>query len=255
MNEEKLFHIAITREQGAEYAILPGDPGRVEKIAQFIDNAKPLAQNREFKSYSGTICGKRVIIMSTGIGGASAAIALEELSMAGLKAAIRIGTCGGMQTEVVPGDLIIPTGAVRMEGTSKEYAPIELPAVADFDVLTVLVKAAKQNGYPFHTGVVQSKDSFYGQHNPSSMPVGYELENKWNAWKQCGVLASEMETAALFTVAQVRKIKMGCVLHALWNQERKKQGINDNSNFDTEMAIKTAVDALKIFINSEETNG
>lgn len=255
MNEEKLFHIAITREQGAEYAILPGDPGRVEKIAQFIDNAKPLAQNREFKSYSGTICGKHVIIMSTGIGGASAAIALEELAMAGLKAAIRIGTCGGMQTEVVPGDLIIPTGAVRMEGTSKEYAPIELPAVADFDVLTALVKAAKQNGYPFHTGVVQSKDSFYGQHNPSSMPVGYELENKWNAWKQCGVLASEMETAALFTVAQVRKIKMGCVLHALWNQERKKQGINDNSNFDTEMAIKTAVDALKIFINSEETNG
>lgn len=255
MNEEKLFHIAITREQGAEYAILPGDPGRVEKIAQFIDNAKPLAQNREFKSYSGTICGKRVIIMSTGIGGASAAIALEELAMAGLKAAIRIGTCGGMQTEIVPGDLIIPTGAVRMEGTSKEYAPIELPAVADFDVLTALVNAAKQNGYPFHTGVVQSKDSFYGQHNPSSMPVGYELENKWNAWKRCGVLASEMETAALFTVAQVRKIKMGCVLHALWNQERTKQGINDNSNFDTETAIKTAVDALKILINSEGTNG
>lgn len=255
MNEEKLFHIAIAREQGAEYAILPGDPGRVEKIAHFIDNAEPLAQNREFKSYSGTICAKRVIIMSTGIGGASAAIALEELAMAGLKAAIRIGTCGGMQTEVVPGDLVIPTGAVRMEGTSKEYAPIELPAVADFDVLTALVKAAKQNGYPFHTGVVQSKDSFYGQHDPSSMPVGYELENKWNAWKQCGVLASEMETAALFTVAQVRKIKMGCVLHALWNQERKKQGINDNSNFDTEMAIKTAIDALKILINSEETNG
>lgn len=255
MNEEKLFHIAITREQGAEYAILPGDPGRVGKIAQFIDNAKPLAQNREFKSYSGTICGKRVIIMSTGIGGASAAIALEELAMAGLKAAIRIGTCGGMQTEIVSGDLIIPTGAVRMEGTSKEYAPIELPAVADFDVLTALVKAAKQNGYPFHTGVVQSKDSFYGQHNPSSMPVGYELENKWNAWKQCGVLASEMETAALFTVAQVRKIKMGCVLHALWNQERTKQGINDNSNFDTETAIKTAVDALKILMNSEGTNG
>ena len=252
MNEDKLFHIAITREQGAEYAILPGDPGRVEKIAPFIDNAKPLAQNREFKSYSGTLCGKRIIIMSTGIGGASAAIALEELTMAGLKAAIRIGTCGGMQTEVVPGDLIIPTGAVRMEGTSKEYAPIELPAVADFDVLNALVTAAKQNNYPYHTGVVQSKDSFYGQHDPSSMPVGYELENKWEAWKKCGVLASEMETAALFTVAQVRKIKMGCVLHALWNQERKKQGINDNNNFDTEMAIKTAVDALKILINSED---
>ena len=254
MNEEKLFHIAITKEQGAEYAILPGDPGRVEKIAQFIDNAEPLAQNREFNSYSGTICGKRVIIMSTGIGGPSAAIALEELAMAGLKTAIRIGTCGGMQTEVVSGDLIIPTGAVRMEGTSKEYAPIELPAVADFDVLTALVTAAKQNGYPYHTGIIQSKDSFYGQHSPSSMPVSYELENKWEAWKRCGVLASEMETAALFTVAQTRKIKMGCVLHALWNQERKKQGINDKNDFDTETAIKTAVDALKILINSEVEN-
>lgn len=251
LNENKLFHIAITKEQGAKYAILPGAPERVEMIAKFLDEPAFLARNREFTSYSGTLCGERVIVMSTGIGGPSAAIALEELHMAGVRTAIRIGTCGGMQKDIAPGDLVIATGAVRMEGTSKEYAPIELPAVADFSVLSALVKAAEEGGYNFHTGVIQSKDSFYGQHSPESMPVGYKLKSKWEAWKQCGVLASEMETAALFTVAQVRRIKMGCVLHALWNQECRSYGVADKINFDTTMAIKTAVNALKIIIQNE----
>ncbi len=250
MNENKLFHIAIKKEQGARYAILPGDPGRVEKIAGFLENPCSLAQNREFNSYCGNLCGERVIVMSTGIGGPSAAIALEELCIAGLKTAIRIGTCGGMQRNIIPGDLVIATAAVRMEGTSKEYAPIEFPAVADFDVVSALVQSAKINGYKFHTGIIQSKDSFYGQHNPASMPTYYELSNKWEAWKQCGVLASEMETAALFTVAGIRKINMGCVLHALWNQE-SDGGVEGKNNFDTTAAIKTAVDALKIMIQKD----
>ena len=173
---DKLFHIAINKNQGAEYAILPGDPGRVPKIAEFLDDARPLAQNREFTSYCGTLCGKRIIIMSTGIGGPSAAIALEELAKAGVKTAIRIGTCGGIHLDVVPGDLVIPTAAVRMEGTSKEYAPIEFPAAADFEVLSALAKAAEENRFRFHTGIIQSKDSFYGQHSPETMPVEYELK-------------------------------------------------------------------------------
>lgn len=251
MNEEKLFHIGITRQQGAEYAILPGDPARVEKIAKYLDNADFLAQNREFTSHSGELSGKRVIVMSTGIGGASASIALEELAMAGLKTAIRVGTCGGIQTKVISGDLVIANAAVRMEGTSKEYMPIEFPAVSDFGVTSALAKSAQMLGYRYHVGVVQSKDSFYGQHSPESMPVSYELENKWSAWKKAGVLASEMETAALFTVGAVRNIKMGCVLHSLWNQERKKLGYNDKDDFDTDMAVKTAVNALKIIINGE----
>ena len=251
MNDERLFHINITREQGAEYAILPGDPGRVPKIAAYLDNARFLAQNREFTSYVGELLGERVIVMSTGIGGSSAAIALEELSMAGLKTAIRIGTCGGIQEKVVSGDLVIATSAVRMEGTSKEYAPIEFPASADFDVTCALTKAALKNKFRYHTGVVQSKDSFYGQHSPESMPVSHELLNKWEAWKRLGVLASEMETAALFTVGAVRGVRMGCVLHSLWNQERKKLGYKDGDNFDTDMAVKTAVDALKILISED----
>ena len=252
MNDERLFHINITREQGAGYAILPGDPGRVPKIAAYLDNAGFLVQNREFTSYVGELLGERVIVMSTGIGGASAAIALEELTMAGLKTAIRVGTCGGIQEKVISGDLVIATAAVRMEGTSKEYAPIEFPAAADYDVTSALVKAALKNNFRYHTGVVQSKDSFYGQHSPESMPVWYELSDKWSAWKKLGVLASEMETAALFTVGAVRGVKMGCVLHSLWNQERKKLGYEDDDDFDTETAVKTAVDALKILISEDK---
>lgn len=248
MNEEKLFHIGITREQGAKYAILPGDPGRVPLIAAYLDEAQPLGANREFTSWCGTLYGERVIVMSTGIGGPSAAIALEELCQAGLQTAIRSGTCGGIQEEVVPGDIIVPTSAVRMEGTSKEYAPLEFPAAADFRVVKALVGAAEQNGFRVHTGIVQSKDSFYGQHDPEQMPVSYKLKHKWEAWKRLGVLASEMESAALFTVAAARHVRVGCVLHALWNQERKRKGYEDSDDFDLSAAIKTAVDAMKLLI-------
>lgn len=252
MNEDRLFHIGITKAQGAKYAILPGDPGRVELIAKYLDEPCRLASNREFTSFSGRLCGERVIVMSTGIGGPSAAIALEELCEAGLKAAIRTGTCGGISEGVIPGDIIIPTAAVRMEGTSREYAPLEFPAAADFGIVKALSEAAEKNGFRVHTGIVQSKDSFYGQHCPETMPVEYRLKNKWSAWKRLGVLASEMETAALFTVAAARGIRVGCVLHALWNQERKDKGYVDGDDFDLTAAIKTAVDAMKMIIAADK---
>ncbi len=252
MNEEKLFHIGITKEQGAKYAILPGDPDRVPLIAAFLEDAEKLASNREFTSYSGSLCGERVIVMSTGIGGPSAAIALEELCKAGLSAFIRTGTCGGISEKVVSGDLIVPTAAVRMEGTSKEYAPIEFPAAADHEMVCALKNAAEENGFRVHTGVVQSKDSFYGQHSPETMPVHYELTNKWNAWKRLGVLGSEMETAALFTVAAARGVRAGCVLHVLWNQERKQKGMDEKDVFDLTAAIQTAVDAMKTIITNDK---
>ena len=251
MNKDKLFHLDIESDLRVGYAILPGDPGRVDKMAKFVESPLQIAYNREFRSVLGTIAGEKVLITSTGIGGPSAAIALEELSKLGVHTAVRVGTCGGIQMEVVPGDLIIPVSAVRMEGTSKEYAPVEYPATADFNVTRILADVAKENGYRYHTGVIQSKDSFYGQHCPGTMPVSYELENKWNAWKALGVLGSEMETAALFTVGAVRNIRIGCVLHALWNQERKKQSLPDRDDFDMDAAIKTAVGAVKIMIEQE----
>lgn len=253
MNEEKLFHLDIPTAYRVSYALLPGDPGRVKKIAAFLDEPAFLAENREFCSFVGSISGERVIVTSTGIGGPSAAIALEELAKLGVKTAVRIGTCGGIAPSVRGGDLIIPTAAVRMEGTSREYVPPEYPAAADFSVVSALVSAAREGGLRYHTGVVQSKDSFYGQHSPQSMPVSYELMNKWDAWKRLGVLASEMETAALFTVGAVRGVRMGCILNTIWNQEDHAEGTSAPV-LDTSAAIRTAVAALGRLI-AEDRNG
>ena len=198
---EKLYHINLCKEdlEGADTAILPGDPGRVPKIAAMLENPRPLTQNREYNSYLGTLEGRRVVVISTGIGGPSASIAVEELSMLGVQTFVRVGTCGGMQLGVQAGDLVVVNAAIRMEGTSREYLPIEFPAVADFEVTAALRDEAQALGYAHHVGVVQCKDSFYGQHDPDSMPVGYELKDKWQAWIKGGALASEMETIAKCT--------------------------------------------------------
>lgn len=248
MEQEKRYHIGLLPEEGAGYAILPGDPGRVEKIAAFLDGARPVAQNREFTTWCGTLCGERVLVTSTGIGGPSAAIAVEELHQCGVHTILRVGTCGGMQQQVLPGDLIVATGAIRMEGTSKEYLPAEYPAVPAFEAVQALAQAAKGLGFRYHTGVVQSKDSFYGQHSPQKMPVAKQLEEKWQAWIQGGCLASEMECAALFSVASVRRMRAGAVLLCLWNQQRAAAGIQEPEQHDTSPAIQTAVDALKILM-------
>lgn len=254
---EKLYHINLSKEdiKGAKYAILPGDPGRVEKIAALFDNPQKIGQNREYTSYLGQLNGENVLCVSTGIGGPSAAICIEELYQLGVTNFIRVGTCGGMQMKVAAGDIIVVTGAVRMEGTSKEYLPIEFPAVADLDITCALRDSAKKLGYSFHTGVVQCKDSFYGQHAPGRMPVSYELENKWQAWIRGGCLASEMESAALFTVCSTLGAKAGAVMLCVWNQERVKAGMDKEEQHDTQKAIKTAVEAVKLLIDEGKNNG
>ncbi len=242
------YHIGLKSGDVGKYVILPGDPKRCKKIAEYFDDAVLVADNREYTTYTGYLNGEKVSVTSTGIGGPSASIALEELVNVGAETFIRVGTCGGIDTGVKGGDVVIATGAVRMEGTSKEYAPIEFPAVANIDIVNALVKAAKNLDYTAHTGIVQCKDSFYGQHNPDKMPVNYELVNKWEAWKRLGCLASEMESAALFVVASFLKVKIGSVFLTVANQEREKLGLENPVVHDTEKAIKTAVEALKILI-------
>ena len=171
----KQYHTGVGPGDIGKYVIMPGDPKRCEKIAKHFDNARKVADVREFVTYTGTLEGVPVSVTSTGIGGPSAAIAIDELAKCGAHTFIRIGTCGGMQKEVLGGDVVIATGAVRMEGTSREFAPIEYPAVPDFNVVTALVSAAQEMKIPHHTGVVQCKDSFFGQHEPEIMPVNYEL--------------------------------------------------------------------------------
>ena len=250
---ERQFHIQCTAEDIGHYVFLPGDPDRVPWIASYLENAQKVAQSREFTTYTGTLDGTRVSVTSTGIGGPSAAIAMEELVALGAHTFLRIGTCGGMQPELVPGALIIPTGAIRMEGTSQEYMPLAFPAVPDFGLTEHLVCAARAAAYDYHTGVVQCKDSFYGQHSPETMPVAPTLLQNWQAWKAAGTLAAEMESAALFTVAAARHVRCATILQMLWNQERQAV-VRDKEHAASDMthAIKVAVAAMRAVIRENK---
>ena len=247
----KQYHTGVGPEDIGKYVIMPGDPKRCAKIAEFFDDAKLVADSREYVTYTGTLDGVKVSVPSTGIGGPSAAIAIDELAKCGAHTFVRIGTCGGMQEDVMGGDVVIATGAVRMEGTSREFAPIEYPAVANLDVTNALVAAAKSLNIRHHVGVVQCKDSFFGQHEPEVMPVSYELENKWQAWLRMGCLASEMESAALFIAGQFLRVRVGSCFLVVANQERAKMGLSNTQVHDTELAIKTAVEAVRNLIHSE----
>ncbi len=254
-DERKQYHIQVGQGDVGRYVIMPGDPKRCEKIAQYFDNPKLVADSREYVTYTGELDGVKVSVTSTGIGGASASIAMEELVKSGADTFIRIGTCGGMQLDVKSGDVVVATGAIRMEGTSKEYAPIEYPAVADLDVTNALVAAAKEKNTDYHVGVVQCKDSFYGQHEPEKMPVSYELINKWEAWKRMGCLASEMESAALFIVAGYLRVRVGSCFLVVANQEREKAGLENPVVHDTDRAIQVAVEAIRKLIKEDRQNG
>ena len=223
-------------------------------LSEYLDDAKLIADLREYTTYTGYLNGTKVSVASTGIGGPSAAIAMQELVDAGAKYFIRQGTCGGMNLDVKGGDLIVATGAVRMEGTSKEYAPIEFPAVANYEVVNALVSAAKKKNANVHVGVVQCKDSFYGQHEPENMPVSYELEGKWKAWMDLGCLGSEMESAALFTVANYLKVKCGTILLAVANQEREKVGLSNEGFYDVTLETEVTIEAIKTLIENNKNN-
>lgn len=247
----KQYHTGVGPGDIGEYVILPGDPKRCAKIAAHFDNPVLVADSREYVTYTGTLDGVKVSVTSTGIGGPSAAIAIDELARCGAHTFIRVGTCGGMQEEVMGGDIVIATGAVRMEGTSREFAPIEYPAVADFNVTNALVSAAGKIGVRNHVGVVQCKDSFFGQHEPGIMPVSYELENKWQAWIRMGCLASEMESAALFIAGSFLRVRVGSCFLVVANQERAKKGLPNKQAHDTELAISVAVEAIRELIKKE----
>ena len=248
----KQYHTGVGPEDIGGYVILPGDPKRCKKIAAHFDNPVLVADSREYMTYTGTIDGVKVSVTSTGIGGPSAAIAIDELSKCGAHTFIRVGTCGGMQENVMGGDLVIANGAIRMEGTSREFAPIEYPAVPDPEVMSAMIRAAKKQDIRYHVGVVQCKDSFFGQHEPEVMPVSYELQNKWEAWLRMGCLASEMESAALFIAGSFLRVRVGSCCLVVANQERAKKGHPNAQAHDTEVAICNAGEAIRILIHEDD---
>ena len=247
----KQFHIQCVAGDVGKYVILPGDPGRCEAVARHFDNPVHIGMNREYNIWTGTLLGEKVSVCSTGIGGPSAAIAMEELVKIGADTFLRTGTCGGIHLDVKPGDIVVATGAVRYEHTSLEYAPIEYPAVADFELTAALKQASEALGFDTHTGIVQCKDSFYGQHSPEASPVYYELQHKWESWKRLGVKASEMESAALFVVANALHVRCGSCFHVIWNQEREKAGLFMPMSEDTSGVIRVTIEALKALITAD----
>lgn len=251
MAEELLYHLQMKKGDVGRYVLLPGDPGRCEQIASYLDDPHLVAYNREYKTYTGTLLGEKVSVTSTGIGGPSAAIAVEELVKIGADTFIRVGTCGGMNANVIPGSIVVANSAIRAEGTSREYLPIEFPAVADHQVTCALEAAAKSLNLPCKVGVVQCKDSFYGQHEPEAQPISDDLLRRWSAWIRGGCLASEMESAALFVLGSCRSVRTGTVLLVCANKDREKLGYSDPSFHDTAPAIQTAIEAIRRLILSD----
>ncbi len=253
-NETKQYHINVSAGEVGRYCLIPGDPGRCEKIASFLDEPYHVSLNREYNIWNGKLLGETVTVCSTGIGGPSTAIAVEELAACGADTLIRIGTCGGISLDVCSGDVVIASGAVRQDGTSHEYAPSEFPAVSDPETLFALISGAKALSLRYHAGVVQSKDAFYGQHSPQNMPTSQALLEKWEAWRRLGVLASEMEASTLFTVGAARGLRTGACFISVWNQERYAAGLDSDSDecHDTETAIRVAIEALKFLIETDK---
>ena len=196
-------HIALEEGLGIEYAILPGDPARVDRIAQFLDEPRELAYNREFRSVRGRYRGVDILALSTGIGGCSAGIAVEELRNIGVRAAIRVGSCGSLQRDVALGDLIVVSGAVRDDGASKAYVPDIYPAFADIELVSCVLEAASALGVPYHEGVVHSHESFYHDEN--------DVQSEY--WSKKGVLGADMESAALLTIGRLRGVKAASILN------------------------------------------
>ena len=209
---EQVKHLPIKFGEVARYVIVPGDPNRVPVIAESLENVINQGQNREFNAYKGTYKGIDVSVVSTGIGCPSTAIAVEELSHIGAEVFIRVGTSGSVDKSAKKGDIFIATAAVRDDGTSKQYIPIEFPAIASHNVVSSLIKASKDLNIDSKVGICQSKDSFFGETEPDRMPVAPYLDFKWKSWQEGGVGASEMEAATLFTLSQIKRIEAGAIL-------------------------------------------
>ena len=241
----KQYHVQLEKGDVGKYVLLPGDPGRCEPISRLFDEPRLVASNREYVTYTGFLDGVKVSVTSTGIGCPSAAIALEELVMVGADTFIRVGTAGQIQKDIKSGELAIITGAIRDEGTSLHYMPVEFPAIADIDLVLALQRAAKKTGAKFRTGITQSKDSFYGQHEPERMGVAQNLLNRWKAWEIGGALCSEMESSAIFVIASMLRVRASGVMMV--------HGVDPMPPLD--ILLETAVQGLREIIAEDKANG
>lgn len=237
-------HLQIRRGDVGRYVLLPGDPGRCEPIAALFDDSRHIATNREYVTYTGTLKGVLVSVVSTGIGCPSTAIAVEELIKAGADTFIRVGTSGAIQTDTPSGQLAVVTAAIRDEGTTKHYLPTEFPAIAHPQIVEALISAAKTVGVKTLRGISQSKDSFYGEVEPERMPMASLLKNRWSAWRRGGAICSEMEASALFILSTIYGVRAGGVMHMM--------GVGPDTDPGRKGLLSTAVESLRILIQQDK---
>lgn len=245
-----VFHLGLTRHQlqGATVAIMPGDPGRVPKIASLLDNPIVLASNREFHSYLGFSGDTPIVVCSTGIGGPSTSIAAEELGQLGVRTFLRVGTTGAIQPDIDVADVIVTTGSVRMDGASLHFAPLEYPAVADFDCTTALVESARDLGYRSHVGITAASDTFYPGQERYDTVSGYvrrALQGSADEWAALHVLNYEMESATLFTMCSANGWRAGMVTGVLVNRTRQEMPSDADHDRVEANAVAVAVEAAR----------
>lgn len=250
----KLYHVGLERGDVGRYVLLPGDPGRSARIAAYFDDARQVASNREYTTYTGTLLGEKVSVTSTGIGSPSTAVAVEELATIGADTLIRVGTAGATQNYLRSGSLVVAQAAVRDEGTTSHYLPLSYPAVADFTVVDALTRAAQRLGYGAHSGIVRSTDALFADLSPQTMPI----QALWkglpeNVWAQANVLCAEMEAAALFVVCSIRGLRAGCLLSVV--NDTGSGEIPAGATPPLEALISTAVEALRLLIQRDKGEG
>jgi len=245
---EKKYHIGLAKGEVGEYVLVPGDPGRTPAIAKYLDDAHEVAFSREYRTFTGSLLGVPVSTISSGMGGPSVAIGIEELSELGVHTFLRVGTCGAAQPEIKMGDLVIATGAVRSEGTPTGYIPLEYPAIASLDMVNALVEAAKAAGAPHHVGVIRSVDALYSDLMPDRMPRPH-IREELEMWSRAGVLSNDMESSTLFVVARLRRRRAGTI-----NLCVDELGAGEIHHLDPsymDRMLRVAVDALKRLIEHD----
>lgn len=235
-------HILLDENMTAPYALLPGDPARLDRIAMHLEQVEELAYNREFRSLRGFYKGVRVMAVSTGLGGPSTAVAVEELSRLGVCHMIRIGSCGALQKGIHVGDLILVNGTVRNDGTSRTYIEDGYPAVADFTLLQACRDAVESIHAPYHIGIARTHDSFYTD----------EKDEIYAYWKKKGIIASDMETAALYVAGSLRGVKCASILNVVVaSEDDLQEQINhytDGVNMSSQGEKNEILTALEAFV-------
>jgi len=241
------YHVHVRPGDVGRYVLLPGDPGRVEKMAAYLDEPHFVSSNREHTVFTGKLLGEKVSVVSTGMGCPSTAIAVEELIKVGADTFIRVGTAGAVQPEMDLGDVAIVTGAIRDEGTTRQYLPIEYPAVADLTVVNALVKAADALHIGSRLGISHTKDNFYGEVEMDRMPIADEIKMRWKAWVAGGAICSEMEASAIFILAGIYRKRAGAVLTIIGSDTETLKA----KKASPDAMIQVAVEAIRVLIRED----